>query len=1514
MRKVIKILLRIVSAIALLLIIIPILGALLLSIPFVQNAIAGKASEFASEKLGTRVEIGHITIGLLNRVSVRDFYVEDLDGDTLLYVNHVNAYFSSLATLPKQLTINYGHVEGGKFFLRETTRGPMNVKEVTDRIPRGNGKNKFCLKIRSLSGNNIDFIMHRLAKSKNDGGVDYTNMQFLGIDVQIDDFMVEQSAVSGDVQSLSFVERSGFTLDKLSGRFFVDKGKIKVEESEIISSATDINLKYLLISGENWQEYKDFINKVSINCRVENSTVSSDDVGYFAPTMWQWQTVISDADLEMNGPVANFRAEAKRLTTKEGGSIVASARVKGLVDVPRTHFDINIKEIDAPTEEITTLLHNIAHININEKALSYISRTERISASGRFSGTINDFRAKADVKVGSGGNVKAECTMRKQGDKRHFTASTNIGSINLGYLLQNRNFDTASLTANAEGDFGGGGFSMQGASDISDIHLFGHNYKELAVKANIVDKRIIGNLATNDSALKMEGEAIADFSEAGTPRYDAIISIERADLHAMCINPRDSISLLKGDIGVSLQGSTIDDMQGSVRIADAEYQTINNECNADLVEVTLTSDEDSRTITLESDFADATFESRTKYSKVIYYLKDLLAQYAPQLYDKQTREKIDRHIEEIGDEVAMLAVSTKELDPLLGCITEGLEVAEGSSLQMLVNPADNRFLMRAKSDFVMHRNYLATELDLKAGNAGDSLALSLEANDLYAGMLHFSKVGVSGGAKNNRLHLDGHFSDSLRNMNGELSATMLVSRNNGARHFSIGLNPTHIRQGDDIWDISTEGIEIDSSRIVVRNFAVQNESQGLFVDGVASRMESDSIHLRLDNFSLAPITQITSRIGYEIDGTTDGYATVHSALKQSRIDARINLNDVSVSGIAVPNLLLTSQWDFGRSRASLNISTVDTKKSVIQGFYAPAQMRYYAHLHTDNINMALLDPMLKGIISETKGSATADLTLTGVRREAELSGKITATGLSTKVDYLNCRFTAPEAVMIVKNNKMLASKIPIYDEYNRRGDLSIGLSLQHLSNIEYNIDLQANNMLIMNTTARDNPMFYGTVFASGTGSIRGDKAGVQMDFVARSEDNTKFFMPLTDKSDIQSADFVTFATQNNIDTTSYLVRKKMFFENRQKRRTAGGGAMDITMALDVRPNAEMQLVIDPTVGDIIKGRGEGLLNMRINPKANIFEMYGDVTIESGSYLFTLQNIINKWFDIEPGSTIQWTGDPLDAMLNIDAVYKLKASLQPLVEGSISGGNVSSRAVPVECYIHLKDRLMQPTVTFDVVVPDADSEVQSIIASTLATPESKSQQFLYLIIANSFVSESSSMTAATGATSAAATTGFEMLSNQLSNWLSNDNYKIVLRYRPRTAQMSDEVDFGFSKGLINNRLIIEVEGNYIVDKTQVVNATSNFTGEAYLTWLIDRAGMLRLKGFTHTIDRFDENQGLQETGLGIYFKEDFENGRNLQQRVASRFKREKKERQVKGAHTKEGATEEKGDKNENRNNK
>jgi hypothetical protein len=376
-------------------------------------------------------------------------------------------------------------------------------------------------------------------------------------------------------------------------------------------------------------------------------------------------------------------------------------------------------------------------------------------------------------------------------------------------------------------------------------------------------------------------------------------------------------------------------------------------------------------------------------------------------------------------------------------------------------------------------------------------------------------------------------------------------------------------------------------------------------------------------------------------------------------------------------------------------------------------------------------------------------------------------------------------------------------------------------------------------------------------------------------------MPLSSKTDASTADFVTFVKpghQRVEGMNDNLAQKKRDYQRRTNRASASTGNMEINIELEANTNTEAQLIFDPTVGDIIKARGVGSLNLKVVPKANIFEMYGDYEITEGSYLFTLQNIVNKYFDIEEGSLIRWTGDPMNANLDINAVYRLRASLQPLL-ASTTLDNVT-RAVPVECIINLTDRLSNPAVNFDIRVPNADSEIQAAVANLLNNQQSIATQFMYLLVSGSFYSDATSSTM--GAT-ASATTGFELLSNQLSNWLSSDDYNIVLRYRPRSELTSEEIDFGFSKSLVNNRLLVELEGNYMVDNKMAANSNmSNFMGEAYITWLIDRAGSLKLKGFTQTIDRFDENQGLQETGLGIYYKEDFNNWADLKRRVRERF--------------------------------
>ena len=105
--------------------------------------------------------------------------------------------------------------------------------------------------------------------------------------------------------------------------------------------------------------------------------------------------------------------------------------------------------------------------------------------------------------------------------------------------------------------------------------------------------------------------------------------------------------------------------------------------------------------------------------------------------------------------------------------------------------------------------------------------------------------------------------------------------------------------------------------------------------------------------------------------------------------------------------------------------------------------------------------------------------------------------------------------------------------------------------------------------------------------------------------------------------------------------------------------MQINFDLTVTPDAEVQIIFDPKLGDIIRGKGNGNLNMIINTTGN-FLMYGDYIIEEGDYLFTAQNLINQKFNIEPGGRIRWTGDPFNASIDIVANYRTKASMSDLL--------------------------------------------------------------------------------------------------------------------------------------------------------------------------------------------------------------------------------------------------------------
>ena len=1485
MHKVIKILAMVISAILLLLIFLPICATLVLSIDRVQNYIANRAADFASEYLESRVSIGRIDIDLLSRVHVYDFYVEDPEKDTLLYVHEAEAHIVSLDLKGDGLRFKGAKVNGAEFNLREMASGELNIRPIVNKLTKKDGKNNFKMLIDDIEAHNSRFRYERLVHRNPEYGIDYFDMEIGNISATLEEFTVEQSVVSASVTSISARERSGFIIDDITTYFKVDKGDIIFNDFVAKTKESHITVPEFIIDGEDWLEYKDYINQVEMRGRVERSRLSTNDLGYFAPGVRNWDLDIYDASGEFEGVVSDFVATLYQAKLGDGTTVEGDAHIIGMPDWRESEYIVGIKSLHTTSSDVELFMRSVTGREPHAKVKSILQNLGSADVRGTFGGELYSFRTVGNVTTPEG-NISADVTMNRSGENRHaLSGSVRTDNLHLGHILNINKLGTLDSEIAARGSVGQGGVISDITIHVNDIGIGKNRFRNITAEGNIDRDKYAANVDSKDANLGFELNGIIDLG-AHIPSYELMLNLRNADLKAMGINKRDSISKLSLLMGLDIDGHRLDDMDGTISVANMRYTYPNGELQSDRLSAEIRGDDDMKDISITSDFADIQFQSRSNYREIGDYLFNALKRYIPLLYDNDssTAARVAGNSTASNYDFSMLMVHThEELNELLDAVAEGMLLAPNTELSMVFSPQNNHIALQLGSEALEYKGVILADANVDIKNDRDSLLMWVNSDAVYLGSRRIMpNFNITGMAHENLVNISADFKDSENQQSGLLAMSAKFSRDAKSRRRSIHIDvsPSHFTTKTHQWELYAGGVDIDSSRIAIRELHIARPEQQLIIDGIASRDRRDSISLYLDNFDLSPLSALISRWGYNISARSYGHATVRSALHNPQIDARIDLNDITVNDIEAPPQLLTSNWDFERNRARVIIRDSKSLDTVIRGYYQPQGNRYYAEAKVKGVELALLQPFLGGIISDIHGTASAEANIRGEGRMATLQGKALVDSIDVHVDYTNTRYRAPRGELTIKDNHFIADRIPVYDEEGNLGHYSMDISLEHLSNITYNIDIDAKDMLVFDTDAKQNDLFYGHVYASGRASFRGDKRGMKMDIEGTSAPNSKFYMPLSGKEDVAYADFVRFKEPIVVgkDTSQFLTRRMMAHERKNRPVNTSGGIMDMDITLNILPNVEVQLVIDPTVGDIIKGKGSGQLTMHIVPKANIFEMSGDYVISEGTYLFTLQNVINKLFTVKPGSSIQWTGDPLGAELNIDAVYSTKASLKPLLGNSTQGADIS-RAVPVDCYIELTGALMSPEVNFDVEVTNVAPEIQTIVHSALNDQQAIATQMFWLLAANTFSAED---TGSMGA-SLSATTGFELLSNQLSNWLSGDNYNIVLRYRPRTELTGDEVDFGFSKSWFNNRLIVEVEGGYLSDAAaQATQNASNFVAEGFITWLIDPDGAFRLKGFTQTIDRYGENQGMQESGIGLYYSESFNTFADLGRSIRNRF--------------------------------
>jgi hypothetical protein len=251
---------------------------------------------------------------------------------------------------------------------------------------------------------------------------------------------------------------------------------------------------------------------------------------------------------------------------------------------------------------------------------------------------------------------------------------------------------------------------------------------------------------------------------------------------------------------------------------------------------------------------------------------------------------------------------------------------------------------------------------------------------------------------------------------------------------------------------------------------------------------------------------------------------------------------------------------------------------------------------------------------------------------------------------------------------------------------------------------------------------------------------------------------------------------------------------------------------------------------------------------------------------------------------------------------MRTSLSPLFPNETA--DIYKKRYPVECVMNLTGKLMAPDIKFDIKMPDVDDFIRQQAMDKFKNSENDlNKEVFALLVMNTFVPleeglriQQPGQEASSNPNSAAAassSTSSEMLSNQLSNWLSqiSNDFDVGVHYRPGDVINNDQVEMALSTQLFNDKL--SIDGSVANNTNTLTNQnTSAIVGDVNASYKLTNNGKVRLKAFNKANegDILNVQKGPWTQGVGILYREEFDTIGELYRRFLGKFKKEKNKNQ------------------------
>lgn len=1494
MIKIVKISSHVISTIILIVVVIPMVLSLVLQNSTVQTWVVQKATTFLSNKIDSRISIGRIDIGKFYNIKIYELFVESKMGrDTLLYTNKLTTRLASFRLAESDMALSYVRLEGGEFNLYSVD-SMTNIKEIIERIrggkPKKENPSEFKMSIGEIEIDSLTFRYQKKDAESVAYGINYQDMEMNNISMKLDEFRLVGDSIHVKVKKIAMEEKGGILLNKLSLKELIISSSVMQFTNGDIVIDNDSYLKFdtVKISYQGWN-MADFINSVPMEALISDSRIGLATVAKFTKQPRKWQSVIDFKGTFM-GTISSMHGHVERALISKTEILDTDYYIYGITDISNTIFDFTVGKLSSTPNDATLIISDFSNGNSKMTLPKALVGHSMFNIKGSFLGKMRNFDAECRISTprASDGFIKANLNLQAKGNHINVDGSVVTGNFNTQSILNNKKLERVSLNIYMNGLLEKNNSSLSLKGGIDSVLFNSYNYHAVTLNGEMEKKSFTGYVGCDDPNLDFKFNGLLDFS-AGIPAYNFNLDLKQADLHAIGLNKRDTVSVLSGRIMADGFGDTIDNLDAIIVLDNLRYINHRDTTIAEnAIRIEAANNENSKSLNVTSDYFDLSFKGVHSYYELFNYIKKSSGRFIPALMPtiagSSAETKRVKNGVESADDYYVITLDVKKANNLANIFVPSLTLADGSKLSFIFNPSADNFSLNLSSSYIFFKNNMIYNLLIDSKSVGDLVNVFARAEEVYVGTIFLPNFSVIGDIQNDVISADFGFSNSEDNTYAIIKSKTTVLRNEGELEYKIKMLPSTLNLYRDVWKSSGGEILVAKKRITVSDYSLISTDQSLRIDGAISDSKRDTLRVTLDNFSLKPTSLFTSKIGFVIDGAVSG-EVIGSALmnKEARfMDADLTFKKNVINGIALADGHFYTGWEEESRRLDFNFESEGIK--YIWGSADTKGNRYSARVKIPKFNIALINPFLAGIAGNPVGDANVDIMISNPKKFLEINGEVDIPSLDATIIPTNVRYNISGKAIIKENQYSLENGL-VTDAFGGKGVLTAWMTNEKYKKVKYSIGVKANKLLGLNTTEQDNSQFYGRAFATGDVLINGDRNKITLSVDATASKRSTFFLPLGGRT-ISEVSFIKFAEPPKEVAKTHRQRA-------QKEVSKNTTSFEMKMRLTATPLLETEIVMDPLTGSSIKATGNGLIDIDIQPANEVFTINGEYTIDKGTYRFILPNfnLVDKLFTIKNGSWIRWNGDPLNATLNVDAIYSLKASLAPLL-GDQAG---MSNRVGVDCVMALKGELTQPDITLGVEVPNAGPEEQSVLKSVLNTQEAISTQLFFLLFTNSFYATSAGTTAGDIGQLGATTTGIEFLTSQINNIFSSEKLNFGINYRPLSDLSSNEFEFDISAPILNNKLYIDVTGNYnFMDNTHslVGSNQSNWSGDVYLTWLLNNSGNLSLKAFTKTLDTFDENQGLQESGVGIYLKSDFDTFKDLKLRYKEYRLRRKEERQEK----------------------